>query len=354
MQRLKNKMTKDEIVETDVPSHIHDRLKEENMFEEDEKTLNNKGQELLSKGLDKLIKEKSILLKNGYLHLKQMYEMHKEFPQEIIDMSKEIGYDLTENKSKKLLENAEIFEVDEKTVWILNMTDNQIFSRKCPYDKIIIDCNLNLEGLWFKGFLITRGNSESSKGTLLWTYWGEKDSTCTNPLVCKLFDPELDVLEEAFTSFENEANKKARKVIKKLKVFVCNFLDFLNNPEVRIVRLERGQKNIERRKREGKEPLPSSNKIIVSGVLKQYMDKTSINTKGFNHRFWVRGHFRRFWNKKRYSYLYDLLEQNKLPDKYEIDLNIVPGEKTIMIWHKPFIKGEGVLVTKNYELKKTK
>jgi len=185
-----------------------------------------------------------------------------------------------------------------------------------------------------------------AKNGLTFTYWGEKDLLCTNSLIFKSFSQDTTKLEEYFRK------DMKKSTIKKLKMFVCNFFDFINNPEVRIIQLIRSEKNKQRRIRDGKEPLPSSNKIKITGTLKTYLDKPEFSGEHFNYRFWVRGHFMRFWNKKRFSKLYKKLEFNDLPEGYYVDEKIRHHDKIIMKWKKPYIKGSGVLISKRYEVKK--
>lgn len=278
------------------------------------------------------------IIRHGYLHLKHKLSQKYDYPDEVKRLSKEVGYDLDNIDSSKMLNDAELFEIDNKTLIILMLTDNQIFERKLPYPHIVLDCNLNIDNIWFKGFFFTKET--------MWTYWGNTDGFCDNPLIIKPFNEEHDLLEKSF------GDKLKKSTIRKIKVFICNFIDFLNNPEVKVIRFVRSKKNRERRIRDGKEPLPSANKIIVRGELKQYLEKLSESDFTYNYRFWVRGHYKRFWNKKRYNNLYDLLERNQLPSKYYVDNNIRLNDKIIMIWNKPFVKGSGVLISKRYEVKK--
>lgn len=285
------------------------------------------------------------IIRHGYLHLKHKLEEKYDYPEEVKRYSKKAGYDLDNIHPGDMLEDSALFEIDNKTIWILQATNNEIFERKMPYDKIVIDCDLEIDGKWFKGLLITKkGNA--------WTYWGNTDRLCDTLLIFDTFQPEGTKLEKHFMGdFDNKLNKST---IKKLKTFVCNFIDYLNNPEVRIIQIKRGKKNKLRRKKQGKEPLPSSNKIIVTGELKQYMEKISLSKFTYGHKFTVRGHFRRYWDKKKYNKLYNLLDKGSLPSKYYVDDKIRHYNKIITTWIKPFIKGSGILITKKYELKKRK
>lgn len=278
------------------------------------------------------------VIRNGYLHLKHKMEERPEFPEEIKKLSKEIGMDLSEER-KDLFDNVELFELDEKTKWILCMTNNEIFERSMPYQKIVLDMNLQLDDKWFKGFLITKN--------IAWSYWGNTSGFCDNAIIIDWKTKNITSLENQYLKFDN----LKKSTLKKLKVFICNFFDFINNPEVRIIRFVRSQKNIERRKKQGKEPLPPTNKIRIDGVLRSYYEKLDSNPS-FSHsyRFHVRGHFVRLWNKQRYRNLYQNID--RLPEGYYIDNKIRPNDRIIMFWKKPFIKGNGVLISKKYEVKK--
>lgn len=86
---------------------------------------------------------------------------------------------------------------------------------------------------------------------------------------------------------------------------------------------------MERRAKKGKPVIPSSMKIRLYGRLKEYIEKTIAGERfHFNYRFWVRGHFRQ-------------LQSNKFKEKKRI-------------WILPFIKGQGNLIDKTYEVREIK
>lgn len=117
-------------------------------------------------------------------------------------------------------------------------------------------------------------------------------------------------------------DKRMREFVHK---FVINFLNFLHTPEVDYVEHVRSQKNIERRMKSGKVPIPSTNKIKVTGVIKKYIDGlSSRNLHGYNYRFWVRGHYRQYTDDR----------YKKMKGKVQ--------------WIPPFIKGQGVMIDKMY------
>jgi hypothetical protein len=124
------------------------------------------------------------------------------------------------------------------------------------------------------------------------------------------------------------SDKKSEDFIYK---FFLNFLNFLHNPDIEYIEVSRSQKNIERRAREGKPIIPASYIISLTGKLKEYMDRLQSGGQfHFNFRFWVRGHFR-------------TLQAERWKEK-----------RGIRIWIPPFIKGDGILVDKSYQLKESK
>lgn len=111
--------------------------------------------------------------------------------------------------------------------------------------------------------------------------------------------------------------------------FVLNFLNFMHNPEIEYVEHVRSKKNMERRKKAGKPALPSTNKIRVTGTLKRYIDALNYGghlSSRYGYRFWVRGHFRNY-------------SANRYKD--------MKGKKQ---WILPYIKGQGILIEKNYKV----
>ena len=123
-----------------------------------------------------------------------------------------------------------------------------------------------------------------------------------------------------------------RKTLKFLREFIMNLLIFINDQEVQIIGRKRSSKNIERRAKEGKMPLPDSSVVRLTGTLKKYIGSLSEGLAGrkYHFRFWVRGHMR---------YL--------KADRYK-------QKKGQWIKIEPFIKGEGVLVKRVYRITEDK
>jgi hypothetical protein len=126
---------------------------------------------------------------------------------------------------------------------------------------------------------------------------------------------------------EEGLNKKARRFIHN---FVLNFLNFVNNPEIRYVTVEADEKRNLKRIESEKIPIPDRSIIKLDGVLKRYTDELRKRPVWhYNYRFWVRGHFRTLRN-----------------ERYGDNV----GKR---IWIPPFIKGKGLLIENEYLIKKT-
>ncbi len=135
-----------------------------------------------------------------------------------------------------------------------------------------------------------------------------------------------------------------------IREYVLNFVDFVNNEEVKLMFRERTEKNTQRRIQKGRIPLPSFNKIYLVGYLAKYLNKLETQELGtrFTHRFWVRGHYRRFLDKKKYKKLYEQYKKGELKNFEGKKYNIEKG--FLKIWVLPYIKGEGMLIEKRYKL----
>lgn len=137
-----------------------------------------------------------------------------------------------------------------------------------------------------------------------------------------------------------------------LELFACNFLDFINNPEVKIINHPESAARNKKRKMRGKNLIPEYNDIRITGELKKYIGKTK--NKGlsqkrvFDHKYWVSGHFRRFWDKEKHKNMYRKHQEKQLSPKYYYD----DVNDVLMTWIIPYVKGKGMLVSKPHLLMK--
>ena len=232
-----------------------------------------------------------------------------------------IKYKLSEQTFKALLD-SKLFVLNESTAKLLNLTKNELYIRQLPFDPLFIDTSFQLEqGGTLKGILIFK---EPKEGFILGCARIEhEDGLPPFNLYFDVFSRDLETLE---TGNRIQDSQQLVGVLKnkQIQLFICSFLDFLNNPEVKTREVYRTEEQNEKRKRRGKFPIPPCIFINITGKLYEYENKLeSSGHLSYSHRFWVRGHFRVLKNEERY------------------------GDKVgIKIWILPYIKGEGVLIDK--------
>ena len=130
-----------------------------------------------------------------------------------------------------------------------------------------------------------------------------------------------------------------------------NFIDFVNSEDVKLMFMKRTEKNTQRRIDRNRLPIPSFNKIHIIGYLAKYLRELEEREGAtrFSHRFWVRGHFRHFFDKK-YDNMYKLHKQGKLKNLTGKQY-IMDESGALKAWILPYIKGEGILINKQYKFK---
>jgi len=307
---------------------------------------------------------------------KQIIKNYKE--KEIIDIP--TGYYEINEWSKK----CHFFKVNNEIAFLLNVTDNYEKKIRMPFEHIFIDVNLKYEyedySIIIYGLHIYQPfNSNSDKigfpPTL--NYEGYEFSfdggvIVSKDMLNKTFKSELgiDLESESYKQIEkrNECaavieaiilihyNKEnldipvgcitsypswVEKVVNKdellygnfnrqigddLTSWISNFNDFLNDPEVEYVQVKSKPIKYNSNKPRKKDKIKM--KIVLKNKLKRYIQDLH-NKRAFsiNHKFWVRGH----WRKYRHPRYKNML-----------------GKKQ---WILPYVKGKGLLIEKAYELK---
>lgn len=231
-----------------------------------------------------------------------------------------------------------IFIIEENVIDYLapEYTNNKIGLRKMPFDKFIILNTIHIGGKKLKGIIFTKVIRPSEEQSISSYFIVEKPNTediVENSILCQTYtvDIESTTLRKENQNTNDEELKwtKEDKIFTdKVRIFMCNFLDFMLNPDVSIINVERTKEQNEKRIKRGKIALPNYGFIKISGQLKIYLDDLrSGKHASYSHKFWVRGHFRTLRNEKRY------------------------GDKVgTRIWIPPYIKGSGILIEKMYEV----
>lgn len=248
-------------------------------------------------------------------------------------------------KHAGILDASHLFTIVDKNIINLIMnTNNKIIKRKLPFRSIFINNHFKIDNCTINGVLVycthnkegdVLGKTVTKDNINLAYFCVGKDNNDGTEFFKFGFLEEFDnFINDKRTSMVNSrgAEFDLRDLVgldSKIRLLICNLLDFINNPEVEIVTIERTKEQNTKRIKRGKLPLPPISYVKVTGKLKIYLDQlNSNNSFSYGHKFWVRGHFRTLRNEYRY------------------------GDKVgTRIWIYPFIKGQGILIDKTYRIK---
>jgi hypothetical protein len=229
----------------------------------------------------------------------------------------------------KVFSGIKTFFVDDDYIKYLTpkYTKNNVGLRKLPYNKILIPNTVYINNNKINGVVIVDGFCNIKQKNTVFVYFVKS----VNNDISQLYTTNIEgdkTIREANNTIDPELawNKEDKKLCLDVGIFVCNFLDFLNNPDIVIRDISRTEKQNKKRIKRNKFPINKHKYVIIKGELKNYFDnlKNDVPNNSYTHSFWVRGHFRQLKNK-RYK------------DKI--------GHK---IWIPPYIKGKGILVDKKY------
>ncbi len=253
-----------------------------------------------------------------------------------------------------------VFHIDRYLENILIKTKNQVGYRKTPFQFIFMECELvfggkrNLRGVSMdkrivSGIALMSGdyNEQSSGGEY------KNASQIIISAIVRLGEEgdlghyvswmdekaERDDNHEIFSEKEDE----------EIKMFVCNFLDFMNHPEVETRIVKYPKEMNETRIKKGKTWISDTVETIINGKLFRYIYETlpkSAKNKSLNS-FWVRGHYIHFWDKNHWNSIYSLENEELKMKGYYLDKRGI-----VCKWIYPYIKGEGLLKEKIRKVRK--
>ncbi len=230
--------------------------------------------------------------------------------------------DIFDNKLMQYYMETKVFNISDSIHKLLIKTNNKIYNRQLPFNNFFININFPPKFFFENNNILKRKAFAQVYG--LWIMFKPHYDT---PVV-HFYKPEIDNdNHHIIISFEL-FNSKGNILFDFLRVYICNFLDFLNTNEAETIIIERTREQHIKRKKRGKKYLPTQVNIKLHGELKKYINIIESNNKiNYNHKFWVRGHFRTLKDNEKYG------------------KNV--GKK---IWILPFIKGKGILIKKEYNV----
>ncbi len=273
-------------------------------------------------------------IKNYYETLEQLTHLYNDLYNENLRFKQmDLEPKPTEEGMKSLkegledLRNSKIFFIESDIKDLLLLTDNKISERKIPFNNTFIETELVINNFKISGLLLNY--SKGDKLGLIIHFLSADITKQTDMLLDNCIF--LTDINDKYSQYNKFRDKSYFYIYKKIRLFFCNFLDFLNNPETQLVNIERTELQNKKRIIRGKLPIPSYYYVRLTGKLKIYLNQLQSNGHlSYNHRFWVRGHFRTLRNEKRY------------------------GDRVgTRVWIVPYIKGQGILVNKMYDVKNT-
>lgn len=272
----------------------------------------------------------------------------------------------------RTLNEAHVFEVEQKVALMLEMTNNQPREVRLPFPVIYIDCTFGYENEVYHGILAyeiysfgerslhggkaaivpmspeeairLQGDEKAVRKVLIQVIGTSDKLMLEDKYYLEGNEGGQPITNVTTVDFERkgpegepktETGEPTRQFETRRQYFsrlVFNFLDFLEDPDVKKVRVTRSPKNVARKQEQfGVLPPMLTTRIEITGELKVYLDSLKDKLKNheykYSHKFWVRGHWRQL-RSARYT----------------------EAKRGLRLWIPPYIKGEGLLVRKNYSL----
>ncbi len=244
--------------------------------------------------------------------------------------------------SKDINEELRLIELEKDLIPLVESTDNKIFFRNLFFHSIFINNDFRFEDLIIKGIYITECHTEKGSSSYYLHHPDINDYA--------IFAVAADVKEgsEFYISIalvdkvigdqfldSKEENKKVKRCAEYLRMLVCNIIDMVeeNTDDLSIVTIETTKEQNVKRIRRKQIPIPTRIVIRAKDNFKKYIklfnsDMADARTGKLGYKFLVMGHYRHFRDEK---------------------FKNVKGTKK---WIKPYWKGEGMAIAKEYILKK--
>lgn len=250
--------------------------------------------------------------------------------------------DLNRDINQKL----RLIEIENDLIKLVENTDNKIFYRKLFFPSVFINNEFEFENWIIKGILVEEVFTNIDSNVHISTRDVYPDSfndyiifiSAIKPNTLTYWNMSFSLIKKDPVSLidtikEDKDNSQKRRIEEYIRNIICNMVDMVdgNDKDLNIITIESSKEQNLKRIKRGKIPFPTKIFIRAKGEFKKYVQRFNVDALTFNsirlgHKFLVRGHWRHF-RDERYV--------NKM------------GQKT---WIKPFWKGEGIVVAKEYKL----
>jgi len=248
-----------------------------------------------------------------------------------------------------VLENGMVFQVEDEDIGMALLND--YFEGESSFQTMIIDCKFPIGEKTFYCLGVGSYYTENKIHYRAVTTCYEKDGK----MYLAMFA--LDKTE----LMEDNGFNLTPKEVKQLRSVVFGCFNLFNEQDVKMIDRPENPKNNIRRREKGRITLPSFKIVRITGELKQYSQRiaTGIKRRGYNYKFWVRGTYMHFFDKKKHKRLYamkedetELFKERTTKNKdgsiqkwrYKKDKNGI-----IIRWRRAFEKGEGLHIKQMYK-----
>jgi hypothetical protein len=235
-----------------------------------------------------------------------------------------------------------LVELEKDLIPLVESTDNKVFFRPLFFPSIFVNNDFHFEDLIIKGIYITQCHTEKGSSSYFLHHPDVNDYAvfavavdvnvgCEYHLSIAFVDktmgnPFLDSKEE---------NGKLKRCSEYIRTLICNIVDMVegNTDDLSVVTIETTKEQNIKRIRRKQIPIPTRVVIRSKDEFKKYVkkfnaDMDGVRSSGVEHKVLVMGHYRHFRDEK---------------------FKNVKGTKK---WIFPYWKGEGIVVSKDYVLRK--
>lgn len=267
------------------------------------------------------------------------------------DSNSEQSKTLIHHTSPFLLNLDETFNVSNSLSFMFEHSKNRIYYRELPFPIMFVNNKIELDDLGIiNGIGLKQYYDEDNDFFVTLVISLMTDSKGDDDIILAFIKEDGEVLVPLPKPGEGNYKREEVELINKganfMLNYVCNFLDFLNHPDIDI-RTEAYPKEMnETRIRKGKSRIATNHHITCRGRTLVYLQKAESSGRIIKGFFGVRGHYVHFLNKRRYKRLYALDDDELKTRGYQTN-----SDGIILKWRLPFFKGVGLRKSREYDLK---
>ncbi len=274
-------------------------------------------------------------------HIMEDYS-HKDYSKERQNVFKRNYSLISRDLNKDINEMLRIVEIEEDLIKLIESTDNKIFYRKLFFPSIFINNEFKFNDWIIKGMLVEECFSDFNTGMSKPSLKNESEKNdyvifmiAVQPETREFWSLTFNLVNR-YMHIGDDKYGNINIIEDYLRTIICNTVDMVegNDQDLNITIIETSKEQNEKRVKRGKIQFPTKVYIRAKGEFKKYVQDFNKNFEDsenkLGHKFLVRGHWRNFRSTR--------FIRKK-------------GERT---WIKPFFKGKGIVISKDYKLVRPK